>query len=87
MKRSNLFNLNKHDLVNGLVLAVIIAVLTSSLELISALKTWPTRAEFIGMLFTIFKVTLITLVGYFIKKLLQNDEGKFLQKNEDSKPN
>ena len=70
MKTSNLFTLNKSDLLKGLFVAFITALLTSLLQVMQSGKM-PTMADLKVMGVT----SLTAALAYFVKNFLTNSEG------------
>ena len=81
--KSKFWRLNKSDLFKGLLLAIIVGLLTTITECLSSWEQWPTRQELSVMAFAIFKTSFLTIIGYLIKNVLTNSDGKLLAKEKN----
>lgn len=73
---SKLFKLNKFDFLKGAILAAFTSILTyiyTLLESGSMVFDWK----------LILKIGLLSFVGYLVKNVLTNNEGKPLKKDAD----
>ena len=71
--KSGLFKLNRHDLIKGIYLALIVAVLTSVYQMASAQAfSWGELGY----------ALLSSVASYLIKNLITNSDDKVLRKDE-----
>lgn len=83
MENAKFLNLNKHDFLKGLLVAVITAVLTTLLQIVESGGVM-LSAESLQIT---AKIALTTAIGYLLKNMLTNSEGKPLStepKKEES---
>lgn len=77
MVRSTFLSLNLRDLLKGLLMAVLSAVITYAYEAIQAGVVFDVEfLKSMGM------VSLSTVLAYLLKNLLDNSQGQFLKKEE-----
>ena len=80
MNHSNFFSLDWKDLGKGLILALIVSLQGTLMPLLGN-GTFPTKEQWI----TIGSTALQVVIGYLIKNLVTNSDGKILKTENNEK--